>query len=83
MIGLNMSKKSLPLSIRLPKPHLDYLRKSAEISCRNVSGQTGYMLGIAIILQTEYPELFNEISSKINEQISTNIYEHLKKMGGE
>ena len=65
-----MTKKNqLPLTVRLPKPQLEYIKKSAELNGRYVSGQTGFMLGVAIILQSEYPEVFNEISLKINDQL--------------
>ena len=65
-----MTKKNqLPLTVRLPKPQLEYIRKSAKLNCRIISGQTEFMLGVAIILQSEYPDVFNEISLKINDQL--------------
>lgn len=71
-----MAKKTqFPLSIRLPKPQLDFVKKGAELNCRTVSGQTEFMLGIAMTLQINYPEVFNEISLKINDE--------LKKLGKE
>lgn len=64
---MSTSETLKPLSLRISEGQMELLKHQSVTNHRTISGQAAFMLNISQILQSEYPDVFNQILIKLNE----------------
>ena len=63
---LNKSKNKKSAVIRLKIESYNYIKETGKISNRNISGQTEWMVRVITMLLELHPDIYTEISKKLN-----------------
>ena len=52
-------------SIRFNESNYDLVKQLAKASSRSMTGQADWMVRLLVMLQKDYPDIFKEISNKL------------------
>jgi hypothetical protein len=66
-ILMDKNKKRKASTIRLDYESYTFLKEAGALSNRSISGQANWAIRVLATLQEEYPDLYAEISHKLNQ----------------